>query len=140
MTRICEMILIVQRLYRGYLHAKHLVYTHDVKVFGSEERFLLATNAVLLPAAFPSVGSKQAVVSYFSKLCCNYNCKCQFLIFVGQKTRWIHLRQGSYLLNKYKKNITEKCFYDNAAGTVFEIPAAVSFTLWPLLFVAFSFN
>lgn len=138
------MILIVQCLYQGYLHAKHLVCSHDVKVFSSEERFLLATNAVILPAAFPSVGSKQAVASYFSKLCCNYNCKCRFLIFMGQKTRWIHLREGTYLLNeyinKYKKNITEKCFYDNIAGTVFEILVALSFTLWPLLFVAFSFN
>lgn len=39
-------------------------------------------------------------------------------------------------LNKYKKSITGKCFYDNIAGAVF----ALSFTLWPLLFVAFSFN
>lgn len=63
---------------------------------------------------------------------------------MGQKTRWIHLREGTYLLNKYinkyEKNIAEKCFYDNIAGTVFEILVALSFILWPLLFVAFSFN
>lgn len=138
------MILVVQCLYRGDLHPKHLVYSHDVKVFSSEGRSLLAMNAVTSPAAFPSVGSKPALVSYFSKLCCDYNCKCRFLIFMGQKTRWMHLTGGTYLLTKYinqhKKNITEKCFYDNKAGTAFEILVALSFTLWPLLFVAFSFN
>ena len=128
------MILVVQCLYQGYLHAKHLVYSHDVKVF---RRTLSACHKHSNVACCFPFCREQAGSSDFSKLCCNYNCKCQFLIFMGQKTRWIHLREGTYSLNKYvnkyKKNITGKCFYDNVAGAVFEILVALCFTLWPLI-------
>lgn len=42
----------------------------------------------------PFCGSRRAAVSPSSELCCNWNCKCPFLIFMGQKTRGMQLREG----------------------------------------------
>lgn len=95
MTGSCEPILLVQCLYRGDLHA-NVPCVPMAEAAGSRE--LPAPHRDRDAACCsPFCGSRRAAVSPFSELCCNWNCKCPFLVFMGQKTRWLQLREGADL-------------------------------------------
>lgn len=87
-----QLILLVQCLYRGDLPANVPCVP---RAEAAESRTFPAPHKGRDSACcFPCCGSRRAAESPFSELCCNWNCKCPFLVFMGQKTRWMQLREG----------------------------------------------
>lgn len=64
----------------------------------SEKPFLLVTNAAMLLAASPSVGSNDGSAAPH---CTPLQLLTPVPCFYGQKTHWIHLTEETSLLNKY---------------------------------------